>query len=786
MVLSSSCKPDKISTHADWWPPLLVVVLLVVLWSMMFERAKNDDAAVIDEAVVNHHNVAQALAEHTGQVFDRLRFYGRKMASGRTDPESLVLVRSMLGQDQAFLRLMLFDAQGRLLQTTGSRPETWQSEAARTFSAGSRNLDKEEIHVGALPPSSSRNAWSLPVFFHPRSSPVSDGSFVMALVDLGHFPRHFENMLLGKSGEIVMVAADGQEILRMHEGRLDFVESIEGTLRLQRAFAETSGTVTERVHDAYDRIYAFRRVPESPLAVLVSRTQYDILFNNKATHRGYLLSTITMTVVMLFFTLLWWMSDRRKRKLMLSLARSQEENARLILQLEKEKQAAYRLATHDKLTGLANRMLFNEIAGRYVSRAQRLRGRFGVMFIDLDRFKPINDTHGHKAGDMLLVQVAERLQLCVRQADLVSRFGGDEFVALVSDIHGGQDAERIAAKIVETLSQPFTGIVADELFVTPSIGIALFPDDSGEIDQLVKQADGAMYQAKAQGRATYVFADSALNRRNDLRNLIQAAMPAALRSREICLHYQPKVSLDDFRLVGLEALARWHHSQLGQVSPADFVAAAEGSSLIVDLGEYVIDMVCAQMESWRNAGLPLVPVAVNISPRHLCSPRLFSHVEFALAHYGIEPELFEIEITETGLIDAGEGFIQQLQRLEALGIRLAIDDFGTGFSGLSHLRALPVSHLKIDRSFIKDIRNDVNDAKIVSSTISLAHNLEMLAIAEGVETREQLTHLRVNGCDQAQGYFFSKPLPVEEIPALLQRPSLTRREIGWSAEPCPA
>jgi diguanylate cyclase (GGDEF)-like protein len=772
--------------HADWWPPLLVVFLIFVLWALMFEREKKDDAAVIHEAVVNHHNVAQSLAEHTAQMLDRLRFYGHKLTYGGVDPENRNLVRSMVDQDRAFLRLMLFDSRGRLLLTTGGQPEKWQSEAALSFAASSGDGRTEEMKAGALPPAGERNAWSLPIFFRPQSRRGSDDSFVMALVDLGHFPRHFENMLLGKSGEIVIVKADGQEILRMHEGRLDFVESITGTVRLHRAFSETSGTLTERVRDAHDRIYAFRRVTGSPFAVLVSRTQYDVLFNNKATHRGYLFSTMTMTVVMLFFTLLWWLSDLRKSKLMISLASSQEENAQLIQQLEREKHSAYHLATHDKLTGLANRMLFNEIAGRYMVRAQRLRARFGVMFIDLDRFKPINDTHGHKAGDQVLIQVAQRLQLCVRQADLVSRFGGDEFVALVSDIHGSRDAENIAAKIVETLSQPFAGIVADELFVTPSIGIALFPDDSDEIDQLVKQADGAMYQAKEHGRATYVFADSALNRRNDQKNLIQAALPGALKNREIYLHYQPKVSLTNFGITGLEALARWHHHQLGQVSPADFVAVAEGSSLIVELGEYVIDAVCAQMARWQSAGLLLVPVAVNISPRHLRSPKLFSHIESALARYGVEPRLLEIEITETGVIDAGNGFIQQLQDLEALGIRLAIDDFGTGFSGLSHLRALPVSHLKIDRSFIKDIRNDVSDAKIVSSTISLAHNLDMLVIAEGVETREQLAHLRVNACDQAQGYLFSKPLPAEEIPALLKQPAMFDEDHRWSAEPCPA
>lgn len=762
---------------------MLVAVLIVAMWVLMFEREKKDDTAVVNQALVNHHNVADAVAVHTAHLLDRFRFYSRKLIHGGADPANQILIRSMVAQDMVFLRLMLFDSKGRLLVTTGGQPEKWQSDEALSFAARLHDGSKDEIYAGTHPPAGHRNVWIQPIFFRPQNGLGSTGSFVMGLVDLGHFPRFFEDILLGKTGEIVMVKTDGNEIFRMQEGRLDFVDSIAGTVRLRRAFAEVSGTVTERVHNAYDRIYAFRRVTDSPFAILVSRTQYDVLLNNKATHRGYLASTIAMTLAMLLFTLLGWLSDRRKHKLMLNLKHSEEENSRLIEQLQREKQAVFHQATHDKLTGLANRMLLREIGGRYLMRARRIRGRFGVMFIDLDHFKPINDMHGHKAGDVLLVQVAERLQQCVRQADLVSRFGGDEFVVLVSDIHGSHDMEDIAIKIIETLSQPFTGIVATELFVTPSIGIALFPEDSNEIDELVKQADAAMYLAKARGRATFAFADSALNRRNDLKSQIQASLPGALKNHDIYFHYQPKVSLLDFSVTGLEALARWNHPQLGQIAPTDFVAVAEDSSLIVELGEYVIDAVCAQMARWQQAGLTLVPVAVNISPRHLRSTRLYDHIKSSLAQYGVSPQCIEIEITETGLIGAEDGSMQLVRDLGALGIRLAIDDFGTGYAGLSHLRELPVSHLKIDQSFIKDIRNDVNDSKIVTSMISLAHNLGMLVIAEGVETREQVAHLRVNGCDQAQGYFFSQPLPHDEIPGLLMRPTLTDQDNLWSAEP---
>ncbi len=740
---------------------------MISLWAMLLQRNSDDDRAAIQDTLVSQHNVTQALAFHTGRMLDRVRFIGRKVASTNNDAGTREQLRGLIDQDSGLVRLMVFDSHGEFQYSSGSSPEAWESKAAQDFAARGPAGDQEVLAVGPPPDPSQRRDWSLPIIFRPAQQAMASGMFVMATIDTQDFVRHFERMQLGKSGEIILVTDDGQEILHLHDGRMDFLDSIAGTERFRRAFAAASGSVSERIHNAYERVYAFRQVPDSPVAVLVSRTQYDILSDNQSAQRSYWLTTFLMTVLMLFFTLFWWFAMLRKRKLIARLAHSQEENARLIKQLEQEKQAAYQLATHDRLTGLANRMLFTEIAGRYQARAKRIRGHFAILFIDLDRFKPINDTHGHRAGDALLIEVARRLQACVRQNDLVSRFGGDEFVALLQDVHGSQDSMHVAKKIIATLSEPYTGIVNEDLFITPSIGIALFPEDADDIDALLREADGAMYQAKVQGRATYVFADPALNRRNSLKNQIQAALPAAIKNGEIEFHYQPKVCLKDFSIVSMEALARWHHPLMGNISPADFVPIAEESSLIHELGEYLIDRVCAQQAAWQRQGLPIVPIAVNVSPRQLRSPRVFQYVEEALSRHGIDPGYLEIEITETGFIDIDDVLVSQLNRLDSMGIPLAIDDFGTGFSGLSHLRALPVKYVKIDRSFIKDIRNDINDATIVSSAISLCHNLNLRSIAEGVETREQLAHLRAAGCDQAQGYLFSRPLPPQDIPALL-------------------
>ncbi len=762
-----NASPGLAARSSDWWPPLLVVTLLIVVWVSMLNRAENDNALVIRDASINHGNVAQAIANHTEQLLERLRFYDQALVGSPEHKSSASLVQSALTLDRSFLRLMLFDATGRLIYSSGRKPEPWLLAAARDFAAVPKTDAAEDIVIGAVPPLEYSHAWNLPIFYRPGIAGGLRTGFVLALVDLGHFSRRFEEIILGKSGEIVLAASDGRELLRMHEGRLDSVGLIAGTERFQLAFEGKAGLVTELSRTSDERLYAYRRIPSSPLVVLVSRTRDDVLIENQAARRGYFGSALLLTVLMIFLTFLWMFAAHRRRLLIRTLTMAQENNTQLIKQIEKEKEVAYHLATYDQLTGLPNRMLFADLAGRYVMRARRIRGRFAVMFIDLDRFKPINDTYGHKTGDQLLIEVSQRLKECMRQSDVVSRYGGDEFIALLADLRSSQDAAGVAEKIIQSLSQPFVGLVDADIRVTPSIGIAFYPDDAEAIDTLMRQADAAMYQAKERGRATFAFADPALNRRLDLSNQIEAALPAALSNREIQVHYQPKVSLRDFTITGLEALARWNHPQLGAISPGDFIPVAEDCGAIVELGEYIIAEVCQQLETWSRAGVPLVPVAVNVSSRQLRSPNLYDFIANTLQHCGVAPGLLQIEITETGLINADDGFVDVLHRLDALGIHIAIDDFGTGYSGLSHLRALPVRYLKIDRCFIKDIRNDTNDATIVSNTISLSHSLKLLTIAEGVETLEQVAHLKAARCDQAQGYFFSRPCAATAVEKLL-------------------
>ena len=764
-MISAAPHRGLLFKHADWWPPLLLVVLLVISWVTVISRSHDDDVRAVRDAEVNQANIAQAVVNHTEQLVEWVRVLNSIMVSSPDSGTARRLVNAVLGYNPALLRLMRYDGSGHLQLSVGKSPEPWLTQAALRFALGSRGDFSERIAVEAAPAGEASQASMMALFYRPISAENGERSFISILIDKQQFQQRFGSIELGKGAEISLLSAEGLELLRLQDGRLE----ADPAPAVLRRLPKNEGVSTE----ASDQVVVFRTVAAAGIGVIVSRPREQILMENNIRQRAYMGSALLMTLTMLALTALWMMTASRRHNLIRKLTVAQQNNERLIAQVGQEKEAAYVLATHDKLTGLPNRMLFADIARRHVARAHRLRSGFALMFIDLDRFKPINDTYGHKAGDLLLIDVAKRLLDCVRQTDVIARFGGDEFVALVGDLRGNQDVSPIAAKFIDVLSRPYGGIVPDaELRVTPSIGIAFYPDDADDIDALLRQADMAMYHAKERGRATYAFADPALNRRYEMSNQIEAALPAAIERGDIRVHYQPKVSLADFRITGLEALARWEHAQMGTVSPADFIPVAERCGAIAELGELVLREVCRQQREWLAAGLPVVPVAVNVSPRQIGAAGFFQRVEEILAAYDIAPALIEIEVTETGVIETDGVFVETLNGLAALGITIAIDDFGTGYSGFSHLRNLPAKQLKIDRSFVKNIRNDISDAAIVSTTISLAHNLHLETIAEGVETPEQLAHLRAARCDQAQGYLFAAPCPPPAAKALLLQGSI--------------
>jgi diguanylate cyclase (GGDEF)-like protein len=412
-------------------------------------------------------------------------------------------------------------------------------------------------------------------------------------------------------------------------------------------------------------------------------------------------------------------------------------------------------------------VLFQDRLNQAIAGAQRNARLIAVLFIDLDRFKVINDTLGHGAGDALLRQVAERLSSHLRAGDTVGRLGGDEFAVILGDLGQAEDAGLVAQKLLDAFGPPFY-LEGREVFITPSIGITVFPYDGIDSDVLVRNADAAMYRAKDLGRNTYHFYTAALNARAFENLRLETDLRRALERGEFVLHYQPKASLATGEVTGLEALLRWRRPDNGLVAPGEFIPLLEETGLIVGVGAWVLRAVCAQLKQWREAELAPIPVALNLSARQFHHRDLAKTVEDTLREYTVDPALIEFELTESSLM-ANPGEAAAIMRgFKALGIRLAVDDFGTGYSSLSHLKRFPLDSVKIDRSFVRDIIADSDDASIIRAVITMAHSLKLKVVAEGVETDSQLAFLAANRCDEMQGYFFSKPLPAEEVTDLLR------------------
>ncbi|MDK2125391.1 bifunctional diguanylate cyclase/phosphodiesterase [Parachitinimonas caeni] len=424
------------------------------------------------------------------------------------------------------------------------------------------------------------------------------------------------------------------------------------------------------------------------------------------------------------------------------------------------------LANYDPLTELPNRALLLDRIGQAIVMAERNRKQIALMFIDLDRFKNINDSLGHSVGDQVLTQVADRLKWCLRSSDTICRYGGDEFVVLLPDVDEPADAALVAKKLVETVAWPFQ-VQGNELTITPSIGISIYPADGHDIDTLLKNADAAMYHAKASGRNNFQFYTQELNGRTYDYLMVENQLRRAIERKEFQLYYQPQIELASGALVGCEALIRWMHPERGMVPPDRFIPVAEDSGLIVRIGEWALIEACRQNKAWQEQGLPAIPVAVNLSPAQFSSS-ITATVEIALMETGLSARHLELEVTEGVVMRDAIEVIDTLRELKRMGVRLSIDDFGTGYSSLSYLRRFPIDKLKVDRSFVDEIGADVDDEAIASAIIDLAHSLRLKVIAEGVETADQARFLLQRGCDQIQGFLVSRPLSAGAMAEFLQ------------------
>ena len=427
------------------------------------------------------------------------------------------------------------------------------------------------------------------------------------------------------------------------------------------------------------------------------------------------------------------------------------------------------LAQYDVLTDLPNRTLLDDRLTQAIASARRRGTGLAVLFVDLDRFKHVNDSFGHAIGDVLLQSVAQRLQACVRLSDTVSRLGGDEFVIVLSELDQVQDAAIAACKVLTALAVPHS-VGGQDLDLTVSIGVSAFPSDGQDAETLIKNADTAMYHAKENGRNSYHFFEKDMNVRAVKLQAVEGSLRHALERQEFVLHYQPKINLETGAIAGAEALIRWLHPDRGLVPPAQFVPIAEDSGLILPIGQWILREACRQARAWLDAGLGPMPVAVNISTVEFRSKNFLEGIRAILLETGLEPPFLELELTESVLMQHPESTASVLRALKSIGVRLAVDDFGTGYSSLSYLRRFPIDVLKIDQSFLHDIaRPETKDAAIVSAVITMGKNLKHRVIVEGVETEEQVAFLRAHRCDEAQGFYFSPPVAPEQFAELLAR-----------------
>lgn len=438
-----------------------------------------------------------------------------------------------------------------------------------------------------------------------------------------------------------------------------------------------------------------------------------------------------------------------------------------ITELKLAEMAIQQLAQYDTLTQLPNRMLLQDRLGQVLAKAKRERQRAAILFLDLDRFKLINDSLGHSAGDNLLKIVAERLNECVRKSDTVARLGGDEFIIVLPSVPQTEDVTLIAQKVLHSLTHPID-LEGQEVFTSTSIGIAMYPTDGRDVDSLIRCADMAMYRAKETGRNSYQFFSAEMNQQMMQRLSMENGLRHALERDELHLHYQEQTDLASGKITGMEVLLRWQHPELGLLAPADFLHLAEETGLILPIGEWVLRTACAQNRAWQKAGLPPMRIAVNLSSRQLNHYRLTETIIRILDETELAPEWLELELTENLISNDIETTLALLHKLKDIGLSIAIDDFGTGFSSLRNLKQFPIDRLKIDHTFLQGLGSSADSTAIIKTIIAMAHNLGPRVIAEGVETKQQRTFLQENGCDEIQGYYFSRPVPKEEFYKLLK------------------
>jgi diguanylate cyclase (GGDEF)-like protein len=735
--------------------PLIAVFLLSVIWvtthgliKVKTSDAEHAAAASSRELLGTYEaQVVRALRE-IDLTLNLVKFWPERQAGRHTLAD--LKDKGLLPPDLLFI-VSIADATGAIVESTRSigTQQTADQDTIR------RQHDSDAFLIGRLPLGPTAEA----KLEFSRRLDAPNGAFdgvVIVAVDATYFVSGYEPAQLGEHGVLGLIGTDG--IFRVRRtgdavfsgDTIDYASVVTGD-EDQEATVSTSGW------DGVQRWTSARELYGFPLAVLIGLSVDEQMAPAHAQARIYrwwaALASVAVVVLMgVLGRLSWQLVQGRLRENETKLAHAQRVEY---------------LAYHDGLTGLPNRSLFSKLLSQSISEAHRYNRQLAVAFLDLDRFKQINDTLGHEAGDQLLQEVAVRLKDCVRESDTVARLGGDEFVVLLPELSDGAYAATVAQKILLLVAKAFT-LIGQEFRVTASIGISTYPQDGLDEQTLTKNADIAMYQAKAEGKNNFQFYSEKLNAHSLERLTLESSLRHALERNEFRIDYQAKRDIASGRITGMEALLRWEHPDLGTIMPLQFIPVAEETGLIIPIGKWVLKTVCSQNVTWQGQGLPRLSVAVNLTERQFLDDQLLHDLTSILNATGMDPHLLELELTESLLIHEVEDMLRILTGLKALGVRIAVDDFGTGYTSLATLQRFPLDTIKIDRSFIRDIVGSAEDTGLTDAIIAMGKSLSLTVVAQGVETREQAEFLRIHACDEIQGFYFNKPLPPHEFAELLR------------------
>jgi diguanylate cyclase (GGDEF)-like protein len=738
--------------------PAFAILVLGVLWAttlnlIHIERAGAERAAAVSsrELVETYEaQVVRALRE-IDQTLKVVKYAFEQ--GGERGVLSDLKARTLLPPDLLFV-VSITDPTGSVVAST--RPSGMATVLDPAVFQAQRQSDS--LSVDRPRPHPGSQGWQLQ-FIRRLNAP--DGAFAgvaVVAVDADYFVSGYETSKLGQHGVLGILGTDGVFRARRTGDIVSSGDAVDYASTVSGADEDAPGTsVTVNSWDGVRRYTSARQLYDFPLAVVVGLSEGEQMAATQRSIRVYLWWAFCGSALLVLFVAAL---GRTSWQLAQSRLREGEEK------LAHAERIEY-LAYHDGLTALPNRSLFSKLLIQSISQARRYGRRLAVLFLDLDRFKYINDTLGHEAGDQLLQEVARRLKACLRDTDTVARLGGDEFVVLLPELPEEKDVTAVAQKILSGIAKPFV-LLGQEFRVTTSIGISTYPGDGLDEQTLMKDADIAMYRAKEEGKNQFQFYSEDLNMQSLERLALESSLRYALERNEFQLYYQAKRDMRSGQITGMEALLRWQHPDIGTVAPMKFIPLAEETGLIVPIGKWVLRTACLQNVAWQKQGLPRLSMAVNLTARQFSDEALLSDLVSILEATGMEARLLELEITESLLMHDVERAVRVLTALKSMGVRIAIDDFGIGYVSLSALKQFPVDTIKIDRSFIRDVASVANDKDLTEAIIAMGRTLSLTVVAQGVETRAQVDFLRAHACDELQGFYFNRPVPADQFANLLR------------------